>query len=117
VRRRCRVVLSTAYLTLYFLPSPASIKTTGRCNMSVPQLRIFPCTEPHITSTFLIVPFAVATQSTVREKEGLQTGFFTMCYFDALIAARPAISGSTALVSAGITAKNSTNATSDSIRS
>ena len=85
--------------------------------MSVPQLRIFPCTKSHITSTFLIAPFAVATQSTVREKEGLQTGFFTMCYFKARIAARPVISGSTAVVSAVITAKNLTTTPSDSIRS
>ncbi len=53
------------------------------------------------------------TTPTDREKEASKTGFFTMRYIEALIAARPAISGSTALVSTFIAGKNCTSTQSD----
>ena len=110
---RTAFVLSTAYSALVFLPSSASIQATGRCTMGIPSMRIFRCTKPHLTSTFPIAPFVAATQSTDREKEASKTGFFTMHYIEALIAARPAISGSTALVSTFIAGKNCTSTQSD----
>jgi hypothetical protein len=64
--------------------------------------------KPLLRLQSLVVPIAVAGNSSVREEAASKIGFFTMYCFKILIAARPAMGGSFAPATSIIAGTNCT---------
>jgi hypothetical protein len=72
---------------------------------------VFPCTRQLLSLKSLVVPIAAENNSSVREEAASRIGSVTMCCFKTLIAARTAMGGFFALITAIIAGTNCTNIT------